>query len=57
MQAQSQQEEQVNDWKMYADAAAVDIGAALSGSEEGALEHLRDALGNLRQAIELKEDE
>lgn len=46
-----------NAWKGHADAATVDIMAALSTQGAAALDHLRDAALNIDEAIAVLESE
>jgi len=44
-------------WKSYTDAAVTDIQSAVTGHPSGALDALREALANLKRAIEALEEE
>jgi hypothetical protein len=41
----------MSDWKRHAEAALVDINAALTGKSENAAAALEDAVSNLNRAI------
>jgi len=47
----------MNEWKTEAEAAATDIQSAVTGHPSGALDSLREALANLKRAIEALEEE
>lgn len=47
----------MNEWQNLVGAAQIDLKAAYTGNNEQALMHLRDALENVKQAIEMLEEE